>query len=1094
MINLKNILGSARLPVKASVSTAVLAAVLSPVTFAQENEAAITETNVEAQEEQSLLTEMEDDSGVEEVVVTGSRLKRDTFSSIAPLQIIDAEGAREAGAIDTSTILQSSGAATGQQIDLTFSGYVLDNGPGASTVDLRGLGAGRTLVLLNGRRMAPAGVEGAPVAADLNLIPASLVQQYDLLLDGASSIYGSDAVAGVVNVILKKDFDGVDFEVFGTNPQQPNGGENTLSLSWGQNFDRGFIGMGIEHFEMDAVTLADREWTAGCERNIEVGTDGNIYTDNAYYQEIYGMDFEGCGIGSLAGRVSVPEAGSIYYTPGSSNGGWNGFTESSAFALSGLDTNGDGVPDINFHDYDLNGKEQFAHLIPQQERTSFMAFGEYTFEGDMNLTPFFEVSYAKRENFINTGASQLFPAVPADNPFNICNPNGVRGVDCGEAYDQLLLNPGFVAQFAGFYGLTPEQFRDQGIVDLFAGSLGPQGTTPIVSVLGDRNINRVEVAQTRFVTGMRGDLPMMNIGSLSDWSFELAGSITKSDGDSSRVGIRGDRMYQSLATTIEDPNNPGTFICEPLPGESTCVPIDMFADSLYNGVIGDFATQAERDYLFDSRDFDTSYYQTIFSAYASGTVATLPAGDVIVGVGAELRDDRIKSVPDDVARDGLFIHYFADGGATGNKTTKEAYGEIEIPVLAGKFMAEELTTNLSARYTKDEFYGGAWTNAAKVAYRPVESLLLRSTYGTSYRAPNLRENFLQNQTGFQTVSDPCLIPDSALDDLTGGYNPALDTRSPEVLANCAANGVDPTTAENNGFNSYSVEVARGGSLGLKEETSDSFTVGFSFEQPFFESFDLTLGMTYYDIEIENSIIEPSPQFLINDCYNNPNGNSAFCSQLQRGDDGLLDKVDAAFVNRDNEIARGFDYNIAYSQPATIFGAPIDLSANLTFNRVLERTLTYLDDEGNPDVDVYQGTFGFPKWQGRGEFRVDYDKYRFTWTTQYLGSVEQADEFVDEFSDIYDTNETGFTSDSCIGAANGGVDCRDVGFADDYLLHSASFYYYADTWTAGLGVRNVFNEAPPQVDGNEILSVNNTPIGYGYNVQGRTMFLNLQKNF
>ncbi|GAA5524642.1 vitamin B12 transporter BtuB [Microbulbifer aestuariivivens] len=1084
-------------PLSASVSTAVLTAVLSQWSVAQgvEENVELSEQQVVPSLEAKEVPSENNDDEMEQVVVTGSRLKRDTFSSIAPLQIIDTEGSREAGAIDTSTILQNSGAATGQQVDLTFSAYVLDNGPGASTVDLRGLGAARTLVLLNGRRLAPAGVEGVPVAPDLNLIPASLVQQYDLLLDGASSIYGSDAVAGVTNVILKKDFDGVDFEVFNSTPSQANGESNTLSLGWGENFDRGFIGMGLEYFEQSAVTLADREWTDGCATNYEIGTDGRIYTQDNFYNTTYGMDTsDGCSVDNLAARVSVPEAGSIYYTPGTSNGGWNNFSESSMFGAIGVDGDGDGVTDINFRDYDMNGRDLFAHLLPKQERSSFLAYGEYTFEGEMNLTPFFETLYSKRENYIDGGTSFLFPVVPADNPFNICNPNGVRGVDCGLAYDALLLNANFANQVAQLYGLTPQQFLDFNILNLFSGPLGPQPSTPIVSVRGDRTQTEVEVAQMRLVTGVRGDLPMLNVGSMSDWSFELTGSITKSDGKSSRYGIRGDRLVQSLETTVEDSGNPGTFTCTPLPGEEVCVPVDMYADSLYEGVVGGFATRAERDYLFDSRDFDTAYYQTIFSLYATGTVATLPAGDVVVGLGAEIRNDRIKSTPDDVARDGLFFGYFSDGGANGDKDTREAYAELEIPLLAGRLMAEELTTNLSMRYTKDELYGGAWTGAAKLAYRPVDSLLLRSTFGTSYRAPNLRENFMKYQTGFQNVFDPCLIPDSALDDLTGGYNAALDTRSPEVLANCLANGVDPTAIDNDGFNIYSVEIARSGVTNLKEETSESFTVGFSYEQPFFDDFSLTLGMTYYDIEIENSIIEPSAQFLVNDCYTNPQGNSAFCSQLTRNQDGLLNDIDALFLNRDGELARGIDYNVRYEQPITLLGAPVELTVNLTFNRVLERTLTYIGNDGVVDIEDYTGTFGYPKWQGRGEFRAEYGDYRFTWTTRYLGKVEQDDIYVDEFSDIFDTNKTGFTSNTCIGAANGGIDCRDVGFADDYVLHTASFYYYGDTWSAGLGMRNVLDEKPPQVDGDEILSTNNTPIGYGYDVQGRQMFLNLQKTF
>ena len=133
--------------------------------------------------------QVEDEGTIDNIVVTGSRIKRDTYTSIAPLQVITSQISREVGLIDAATILQDSPAASGGQIDLNFSTFVTPDGPGASTISLRGLGPARTLVLLNGRRVAPSGVEGAPASPDLNMIPGSLVQQYDLLLDGASSIY-----------------------------------------------------------------------------------------------------------------------------------------------------------------------------------------------------------------------------------------------------------------------------------------------------------------------------------------------------------------------------------------------------------------------------------------------------------------------------------------------------------------------------------------------------------------------------------------------------------------------------------------------------------------------------------------------------------------------------------------------------------------------------------------------------------------------------------------------------------------------------------------------------------------------------------------
>lgn len=1046
----------------------------------------------------------DDEAVKEEIVVTGSRLKRTTFTSISPLQIISSQVSREVGLLDPADILKDSSASAGQNADLTFNGFVnSENGPGGTTVNLRALGESRTLVLINGRRVAPAGVEGAPSAPDLGLIPASLVQQYEILLDGASSIYGSDAVAGVTNVILRKDFEGLEIETFTNSPDQSDGMSNNVSLTWGTNGDRGFFGIGAEFEKLDDVTLNQREWTAGCSTDYEIDQNGNIRTQNEFYRNVYGMRDDGCEVGLLAGRVSVPISGSIYYTPGSTNGAWPGFSESSLFGAIGIDGDGDGVSDVSFRDYSINGREQaFAHLIPEFERSSVMAYGEYTFEGEMNLTPFFEAQYGKREVFINSGAGQLFPSVPANNPFNICNPNGIRGVDCGLAFDTLLTNPNFEQQMVNTFGLTATEFRDLGIVDLFAGAIGPAAVTPIVAVRGDRNITDVEVDQTRIVAGLRGDLPFVNWGPVQDWSFELAVIHDESTGSASRPGIRGDRLALSLATTIEDPNNPGTFICgedgdgDGIPdGTDGCVPIDMFAPSLYQGIVNaDFATAAERNYLFDTRDFDTEYQQQLVSLFATGTLFSLPAGGVQAAVGFEYREDEIQSIPDDVARDGLFFGFFADGGATGEKYTREFYGEVELPLLAGKPAAEELTLNLSARNTKDEFYGAEWTYSGKLGYRPIESVLLRATAGTSFRAPNLGENFLQSQTGFSNVFDPCFIPEGALDPLSGGYNPMLDGRDPRVLQNCLDNGADPTMLNNNGFNTYSVEVGRGGGLGLTEETSDAFSFGFVFDQPWSENFDLTIGATYYEIEIDNTIIAPAAQFIVNQCYDSTSGLSVFCDKITRDSDGFLDFLDAEFVNRDRATAKGVDVNAVLDTTVTMFNRPVDWQLDVSLNHGLENSENFINADGESDFDEDQGEWGIPDWQGTVALRADVGDYRFTWSTRYIGAVEEDPDLVDEFLNI-DTDPLG--DSTCFGPPND-VNCRNASFADDYFVHSASVYYYGDVWTFGAGVRNLFNQEPPRVDPSEnfesLNAIGNTPIGYGYDVIGRTFFLNVAARF
>ena len=141
--------------------------------------------------------ENESTTVIEEVVVTGSRLKKSSFSSASPLQVISGDLTRETGLFDMADILQATSQSSGLQYNNSFNSFVLENGLGASTIGFRGLGAERTLILINGRRAAPAGVGGAPFAADLNLIPTSLVSRIENVFDGASAVYGSDAIAGV---------------------------------------------------------------------------------------------------------------------------------------------------------------------------------------------------------------------------------------------------------------------------------------------------------------------------------------------------------------------------------------------------------------------------------------------------------------------------------------------------------------------------------------------------------------------------------------------------------------------------------------------------------------------------------------------------------------------------------------------------------------------------------------------------------------------------------------------------------------------------------------------------------------------------------
>ena len=183
-----------------------------------------------------------DDTGVEEIVVTGSRIRQDTFSSAAPMDVVLTETAAVRGISDVATMLQSTTVAAGSpQVTSAISSVnVVNGGLGTSTLSLRGLGANRTLVLLNGRRAGPSGVQGSVSAFDLNTIPLAAIDRVEILKDGASSIYGSDAVAGVVNIITKKD-EGGEFGAFYSQPTESGGEQFRINGSWGKKTSRGFF-------------------------------------------------------------------------------------------------------------------------------------------------------------------------------------------------------------------------------------------------------------------------------------------------------------------------------------------------------------------------------------------------------------------------------------------------------------------------------------------------------------------------------------------------------------------------------------------------------------------------------------------------------------------------------------------------------------------------------------------------------------------------------------------------------------------------------------------------------------------------------------
>ncbi len=242
------------------LACSIVGVAFAPVAYSQE-QAPEPAQQEEEQPAATVAEEAKPSAAIDEIVVTGSRIRRSEFTSPAPVTVITAERSALAGLLSTEEILRGSTVASGQQVQDSFSGFVTDGGPGANTISLRGLGAQRTLVLVNGKRWSPSGVQGATNSVDLTAIPSSIISRIEILKDGASSIYGADAVAGVINVITKESLDGFQLNAQSQITNETDGERYAIDLSWGKVGDRGSISASLVYAEQKAIVAADRAWS-----------------------------------------------------------------------------------------------------------------------------------------------------------------------------------------------------------------------------------------------------------------------------------------------------------------------------------------------------------------------------------------------------------------------------------------------------------------------------------------------------------------------------------------------------------------------------------------------------------------------------------------------------------------------------------------------------------------------------------------------------------------------------------------------------------------------------------------------------------------
>lgn len=996
-------------------------------------------------------------AAVEEIVVTGSKLRRDEFSSISPVQVIGGQESVKIGNVDVTSMIAESPFVFGTQLDgSTNSGSttgavegVPASGPGSATVSLRGLGPERTLMLINGRRLSPSGVRGAPVAPDLNLIPSAMIDRIEILTDGASSIYGADAVAGVANIILRSEFEGIELRGFGTSTEQGGGEEGLVSFIGGASNDRSNFTVAAEYFNRERIMARDRTDWNSCLMNMEVAPDGTVYKH--------------CEDGRPDNAAFIDSQGFVYYTPGTTNLGipdWS--TSDGANLFLGRTEQGPELPgnltgSASETPYNLQQEELDTQLQDDVQRINLYATGRYELTSSSNF--YIEGSYTQRQNKGIFTSEQAFPAIPHMIPQHDANGNPI--VDASGA-PILVDNP-----------LNP---------------FDAERALPVYSLKGLTQERQTDIDNFRLVAGIEGDFGNGWFRE-NDWFYDTFVSIEESSGTSVQAGMLEPHIRESIDTLHF--NAAGELECGLLrtaPGfgfltPPECVVVNWFAPSLFDvdGSEHVFATQAEHDFLFGNVINTTAIKQQHYSALVSGEVFDMPAGPAAMAFGVEYRENSIDSANDIVRALGLSASEATDieGDTVGSTWIADAYAEIELP------MHDMFVLNLSGRYTEEKNFGNETTWSAKAQFAPLDWFRIRATAGTTFRAPNLREQFLAGQAGVEAGNaDPCVVPPAAV--VGGVYDAASDPRSTRVLNNCILDGTDPTAL---GLQAnVLIPTNTGGSDDITAETSDSVTLGFVLSQPWSDGFDLDFGITYFDIEVNDTVEELDPVTIMNRCYNDEdNLQSPFCNRITRAGvnpaNNTIGRVDASFVNLGLVTSTGYDINVRYVDDFNVFNKFWDINATLTATNYDEQ-LEQIDDQA--PINDLVGEAGSPEWSWIARVDLNTGNWGLTYRARYIDSFA-----LDEEDVVQSTNRS--RRDPCR-TLGGPADCFDKHFGPSKVYHDLSGTYQADDWAVSFGIKNLFDEAPPLITQGSGPSRFNYVVQSTYDLYGRRAFVNLQKSF
>lgn len=949
-----------------------------------------------------------------EILVTGSRIRRSNFSSAEPLTVITRSEMTQAGFSSATDALQSNAITQGSsQINNYYGGYVVDGGTGANTVSLRGLGPTRTLTLLNGHRLAPAGTRGSVGAADTNVLPSALIERIEVLKAGASSVYGSDAVAGVVNIITDSKLDGLVLDAQANIPEIGAGSSQRISASFGAHGDRWRVIGSAEYYKRHVAEIGEAGF-ARCPIAGYLSGEGSAFGSGDYIDPATGkpacftLDNGGVTINTL-GVPTRTAAGAA----GETGTRFNRLRPNSAITTG----NTPGYEGVGYYTRDTFDPSVLKDplVTPVQTYTGFLQAGY-----DTGIL----------------GNAELYVELL-----------GNRRESSAAGYRQLTLD------YATGSPLVPTIFRN----GVFLGAGGSELTnglsTAVRSFIGYGQLDssqRVDFYRTS--GGLRGDL------GVGDWRYDLYGSRSWTDSRYSQDTFLTSRLAQSL-NVIQNAN--GGFSC--VDSSNGCVA----APAVNAASIGGNLSDDYRNFITETVTGTTKFTEYVGSFNVDGSLFSLPGGKAKASFGAEYRHSSINDQPPAESVAGDLYNLTSAAVTKGADEVWEAYGELYLPVLANIPFAYSLNLDASGRYTHYRSYGGGWTYKVQGDYQPVRGVGVRASYGTSYRAPALFEQFLGATSGFlSSNTDPC-------DDYGNSQNPI-------IRKNCAAIGLPADFTQNNGVTTFSGGGASGGQL--KAETSKNLSAGLVLTPVLPDSLgQVSLSVDYFAITVNNEVSRAGAAGILNLCYASAtfNASGGYCNFVQRDPVTNALTVFDNYVNLSTEKRKGFEINFRYLHDV----GPGQLRLNALVTKYTEQSLQRFPTDALIDSN---GTIGSPSWAGTFEGFYTIAGATFRYGLDWInGDKDRTYRYnaTDTTTGVLDPDYEQFLRDNYYLKV------------PDYFLHSASVQFDVQKkFQMTVGVRNMFDKKPPRITAGVYSVTGNAPVYSGYDYVGRTFFVNTTAKF